>query len=117
MLGGSMGAALRYSVSLLCQHWRCATLPWATFIVNILGCFLLGLLMGLAERHSQFSGGTYLLLTVGLCGAFTTFSTFTSDTFRLADNGQWLIALTYITASIVIGFVMFYLGKSLLIHH
>lgn len=115
MLGGSVGAVLRYAVSLLCQHWRCTTLPWATFLVNIIGCFLLGLLMGLGEKYTNFSGSTYLMLTVGLCGAFTTFSTFSADTFRLVDNGQWLMALAYLAASVVIGFVLFYLGKTIII--
>lgn len=111
MLGGSVGAVLRYWVGLLCKHWHWTALPWGTFIVNIIGCFLLGLFMGLGEKYAHFSGSIYLMLTVGLCGAFTTFSTFTADTFRLMDNGQWLVAIGYLVASIVIGFVLLYVGR------
>lgn len=111
MLGGAVGAALRYGTGLLCNHWRWTTLPWGTLVVNLVGCFLLGLLMGVGERYTHFNGNVYLMLTVGLCGAFTTFSTFTADTFRLLDNGQWLMAIGYVVVSVVLGFVLFYLAR------
>lgn len=110
MTGGAGGAALRYGISMLCKCWRLTALPVATFTVNILGCFLLGLLIGLGSRYAHFSGPAYLMLTVGFCGAFTTFSTFSADTFRLIGNGQCWMALLYLLASIIIGFGLFYLG-------
>lgn len=114
MLGGSVGAALRYCVGLLCQHYRWTSFPWGTLVVNLVGCFLLGLFMGLGEKITDFDSGVYLMLTVGLCGAFTTFSTFTADTFRMMDNGQWLVAAAYMVVSLVVGFMLFYAGRMLL---
>lgn len=114
MLGGAVGAALRYLVGLLCAHFRWTSFPVATFLVNIIGCFLLGMLMAFGEKFTNFSGSTYLMLTVGLCGAFTTFSTFTADTFNLIENGQWYWAVLYLTLSVVVGFVLFYIGKKLM---
>lgn len=114
MLGGAVGAALRYLVGLLCAHWYTNTFPFGTLIVNCLGCLLLGLLLGLAERYTHLGGSSaYLFLTVGVCGAFTTFSSFSADTFRLMDSGNWLFALAYLTATLVLGFLLLYLGRTL----
>lgn len=111
MLGGAVGAGLRYLVALGCSRFRLFDFPLSTFLVNITGCFLLGLLMGLSERYAHLSGAAYLMLTVGICGAFTTFSTFSADTIRLVENGQWWIAVTYLTMSVALGFILFYLGR------
>ncbi|MCQ2284755.1 MAG: fluoride efflux transporter CrcB [Bacteroidales bacterium] len=116
MLGGSVGAALRYLVGVLCLHWRWTSLPWGTLLVNLIGCFLLGMLMGLGEKNTHFNPGLYLMLTVGLCGAFTTFSTFTADAFRMMNNGQWLMPMLYVCVSIVAGFLLFYVGRTLIGH-
>lgn len=114
MLGGAAGAVLRYLTGLLCAHFRFTSLPIGTFVVNLVGCFLLGLFMGLGERYAHLPSNISLLLTVGLCGALTTFSTFTADTFQLLNNGQWLMAIGYLTASIVVGFLLFWLGRKLI---
>lgn len=115
MMGGAIGSTLRYLVQMGCHRLHWTTLPLGTFLVNIIGCFLLGLLYGLGERYTHLSESTMLLLTVGLCGAFTTFSTFSADTIRMMENGQWWIALGYLTASIVIGFLLFYVGKRIML--
>lgn len=115
MCGGAIGAILRYLTGVLCSRWHFTTLPVGTFAVNIIGCFLLGLLMGMGERYTSISGSVYLMLTVGVCGAFTTFSTFTVDTFRLMNNGQWLVAICYLTLSIVLGFVLFWVGRKIIL--
>lgn len=112
MLGGSIGAAMRYLVGVLCTQLRLNSLPVATFLVNILGCFLLGILTGIGERHFFISKEMHILLTVGVCGAFTTFSTFSGDTIRLMEQGHWLIAISYVTLSIILGFAVFFVGKS-----
>lgn len=112
MLGGSVGAALRYLVGILCNRWHWTALPWGTFIVNVVGCFLLGLFMGLGEKYTHLNAGVYLLLTAGLCGAFTTFSTFMADTYRLMDSGQLFVAIGYLCASFVAGFLLFYVGRA-----
>ena len=113
MIGGAVGSALRYLTSLCCQSIRWLALPWGTLIVNLIGCFLLGLLMGAGIRYTSFPKEIYLMLTVGLCGSFTTFSTFSADFFSLSGSSLWL-ALVYLTISIVCGFLLFYAGKSIL---
>lgn len=113
MLGGAIGAALRYLVGLGCNRLAWTSLPLGTLTVNLVGCFLLGLLMALGQKFASFSGAPYLMLTVGVCGAFTTFSTFSADTIRLADNGQWLMVLSYLTLSIIGGFALFYAGRKI----
>lgn len=116
MLGGAIGSALRYLTSLACQSIRWLNLPWGTLAVNVIGCFLLGLLMGLSERYTTFPKEIYLMLTVGLCGSFTTFSTFVSDFFRLNSAGQIGMALVYLAMSIIIGFLFFGLGRFVVVH-
>lgn len=113
MLGGSVGAAARYLVGMCCSNWRFTALPLGTFVVNVLGCFLLGLLLGCTQKSTALPETTCLMLTVGFCGAFTTFSTFTADTFRLMDAGRCWMALTYLTLSVVVGFLLFYLGRKI----
>ena len=115
MLGGAVGSTLRYLVQVGCHHLHWTTLPLGTFMVNIVGCFILGLVLGISERYAHFSEATFMMLSVGLCGAFTTFSTFSADTIRMMGNGQWWIALGYLTASIVTGFMLFYLGRKMIL--
>ena len=86
-------------------------MPWVTLAVIVMGCFLLGLLMGVGERYTSFPKEIYLMLTVGLCGSFTTFSTFSSDFFRLNNAGQIGMALIYLIVSIVVGFLLFGVGR------
>lgn len=86
-------------------------MPWGTLSVNVVGCFLLGLLIGLGERYTSFPKEVYLMLTVGLCGSFTTFSTFAADFFRLHDAGQFVHALAYLAASVLLGFAVFALAR------
>ncbi len=115
MLGGAIGAALRFLVGQACSRWTLAHLPLGTLVVNLVGCFLLGILMALGQKYTSFSGAPYLMLTAGVCGAFTTFSTFSADSIRLMDNGQWLTVLTYFTLSIIGGFALFYLGRKIIL--
>lgn len=113
MMGGAIGALLRYGVSRLCAGVTFLALPVGTLVVNLAGCLLLGLLTGFAEQHVSLPRGLMLMLTVGLCGAFTTFSTFSAENVRMMENGQVLTVLLYVTLSIVIGFLLFFLGKQI----
>lgn len=113
MLGGALGALARYCVAQLCAGVRLLTLPVGTFAVNIVGCFLLGLLTGLGEHNAGFSRPLMLLLTTGFCGAFTTFSTFSGETVKAAEAGQVWQAAAYVAASIAIGFLFFWWGRKL----
>lgn len=115
MLGGAVGSALRYITGIACQSVRWLNMPWGTVVVNITGCFLLGMLLGLGERYTSIQKDIYLMLTVGLCGSFTTFSTFAADIFRLNETGHFWLALGYLTLSVVCGFLLFVFGNYLIV--
>lgn len=104
-LGSFVGGVMRYALSLLL---RCdSAFPWATFGVNLLGCLLIGLIMGWSSRLSQ---EWTLLLTVGLCGGFTTFSTFSKESFLLLQSGSYALLALYVLASLLLGIGLVALG-------
>lgn len=87
--GGAVGAMMRYGVTLLCVAWQCSA-TWGTLMVNVVGSFAIGLLTG------SVHGTQWLLFaTVGLCGGFTTFSTFSMQTLALLQSGQYGQAVLY----------------------
>ena len=86
--GGALGSVARFLVARAFEHCECGSFPWATFVVNVLGCLLIGLFSALSSRGGFFSDDLRLLLTVGLCGGFTTFSTFMNENSALLRDGQ-----------------------------
>lgn len=108
-LGGGLGSVLRYVIS---THLNTAEnqLYLGTFLVNILGCLLLGIIVGLSLRNSWLSGETTLLLGVGFCGGFTTFSTFGLEMQTLLREGHIGMFLLYAFGSLVIGMLLVALG-------
>jgi fluoride exporter len=100
--GGFVGAPSRYLLDRAVNRRIESDLPWGTFIVNVSGAFLLGLLTGLVLAHHLSPTGKALLGT-GFCGAYTTFSTFTFETIRLVEVGQILEAAAYVVASVLVG--------------
>ncbi|HRI19970.1 MAG TPA: fluoride efflux transporter CrcB [Panacibacter sp.] len=101
--GSGIGGVARYGM----QTWILKLYPFAfpvgTFIVNIAGCFLIGLFYALSEKGNMFSPDWRLALTTGLCGGFTTFSAFGYENMSLLKTGDYVTAGLYITASIVLG--------------
>lgn len=112
-LGGFTGSVLRYAVSRAMTHFPAASLPLGTLTVNILGCLLLGLLTGLFERHGSLSPEARLFFTTGLCGGFTTFSTFMGENFAMARSGQYPLLLAYLAISLTAGFALFFAGYAI----
>ena len=112
-LGGFIGSVLRYLVSRLTAGVDFASLPLGTLTVNVLGCFVLGLLTGLFERTGNLSPELRLLLTTGLCGGFTTFSTFSNETLQLLLGGHTAVAVFYVVSSLLAGGVMVWAGLRL----
>lgn len=109
--GGFIGCVARYLISLLIsQCFGAPAFPYATLVVNIVGCFLIGLLGGLAENTNMFSPEMQLFLTVGILGGFTTYSAFGYQTVMLARDEQIVPAILNLSAHIILGFGAVWLG-------
>ena len=111
-LGGFIGSVLRYICSIACSKILISNFPIGTFFVNILGCFLIGLLI----NSSIINLSNYYLnelLIIGLLGGFTTFSTFGLESYNLIKNGFTAMSIVYIIASIVFGLIAIYIGSKL----
>ncbi len=110
MLGGSLGALSRYGVSLLATRLFGSTFPWGTLIVNLSGCFLIGLSFALAERTSFMNPSVRLFFVTGYLGALTTFSTFALETFTSMRAETHLITVANFLSNNVIGVALVFLG-------
>lgn len=109
-VGGFVGAVLRYGMGLVPFE---GAFPWATFAVNLLGAVAIGALTEAAGRTEGLSSEALLFLKTGLCGGFTTFSTFSLETVELLEGGQLALGATYAGASLVCCLVGVLLGKVL----
>ena len=109
-IGGGTGSVLRFIISMLWKHislnprYEGILFPWPTFIANILGCFMIGLFYQYSERWG-LSIEMRLLLTTGLCGGFTTFSTFSYEGVTLLNSGNYGTYALYVISSITLGLI------------
>ncbi len=102
-LGGGIGSVFRYLASVLTQKYVQSAFPWATFIVNVLGCLIIGLLIGILAKQEAENTTVKWLFVTGFCGGFTTFSTFALENIKLFQSGNTLLALLYIALSVLLG--------------
>ncbi|MGI6606817.1 MAG: fluoride efflux transporter CrcB [Peptococcia bacterium] len=109
-LGGALGALGRYGLSTWIANRGNDPFPWGTFVVNILGCFLLGLIYVLGTEKLLINPQVRSMITVGFLGAFTTFSTFSLETVNLLRNGEVIMAMLYVFGSITVGLIGVWLG-------
>ena len=107
--GSFIGGIARYLVSLAMKGIS-KGFPWATLLVNLLGCLIIGLLWGFLSRNASESTSWGLFLTVGLCGGFTTFSTFSKEALTMLQTGQIWGFASYIALSILAGIALVALG-------
>jgi len=108
--GGFIGSVARYLVSRLNTQVEWLSIPVGTLAVNVLGSFLIGFLIGISERSPVLTVELRMFLMVGLCGGFTTFSSFSGENLMLMRNGQFLPLFLYTGLSILLGFTAVYLG-------
>jgi len=108
-LGSGVGGSLRFLTSRYLKFSIMGSFPLATFVVNIVGCFLIGLFTGMFNSN-VISQDVKNLLTVGLCGGFTTFSTFTNENFLLSKSGDVMMTAIYIAASLIVGMLALWAG-------
>lgn len=101
-LGGALGSAARYLLTVLIQSRAGAGFPVATLLINVTGSILLGFLMRYSLESVTASPEVRLLLTTGFCGGYTTFSTFSYETARLMEDGEWRRGAVYVVASVVL---------------
>lgn len=113
-LGGAIGSVARFKLSGLVlhhtSHWR---FPAGTFAVNVIGCFIAGLLAGMAVKQEVFSPDARVFLFTGLLGGFTTFSAFGLETLLLFKRGEAGVAITNAALSVAVGLIVAWLGYGL----
>ncbi|MFG2307890.1 fluoride efflux transporter CrcB [Streptomyces sp. NPDC048566] len=112
IVGAAVGAPLRYLADRAVQTRHDTLFPWGTFLVNVTGCLLLGLLTGAASA-GHASGHVQLLVGTGLCGALSTYSTFSYETLRLTETGAGLYAAANVVASVAAGLGAAFAGAAL----
>ena len=107
-IGGGLGSISRYGITRLLFSYK-LNFPMATFLANVLSCIILGVLLGYILKNGMPENQKLLLLT-GFCGGFSTFSTFSAETFQLMQNGMPALALLYIALSVLVCLFCIYLG-------
>jgi CrcB protein len=109
--GSFIGGVARYLVSRFIQNNVFTSFPVGTIVVNVLGCFLIGLIFGLSERGNIMSAEWRMFLTIGFCGGFTTFSTFAYENVALLRDGNYFLFALYVGLSVFLGLLAIYLGN------
>jgi CrcB protein len=109
-VGGGIGSLLRYALSRWVNNTIISHFPFGTFMVNMIGCFLIGFIIFYTERYQEHVQEWRLLLVTGLCGGFTTFSSFSVENVQLINDGRAGVAFLYSIGSIALGFLATYGG-------
>lgn len=109
-IGGSLGSMLRYLVSVLTGRFVQSAFPLPTLLVNLTGCFLIGLLAGALSHVMDGNTNLRLLLITGFCGGYTTFSAFAYENLQLIESQQFTLAIAYTLLSVVLGIGLVWTG-------
>jgi CrcB protein len=109
-LGGAMGALARYQLTVAIQGRIPAAFPWGTFIVNVTGCFVMGVVTTLLTDRLVVHPNWRFLIPIGFIGAYTTFSAFEMETFLAMTDGAWLIGAMNVIGSVAAGYFALWLG-------
>lgn len=109
-IGGGLGSIVRFELGQKISRFAGTAFPWGTVLVNATSCLILGLLLNLFEGKGTFHTSARLLLFVGFCGGFSTFSSFTLQTFELMKSGHLILAALNIIMSVVVCLFSFWAG-------
>lgn len=112
-LGGFIGSVLRYLTGKGAAALHLTSFPAATLTVNLLGCLLIGIFWGLFDKTRLSGASESAFLIAGLCGGFTTFSSFADEIWRMTDRGAWLTAIMYLSVSVIFGILLVAAGRYL----
>lgn len=113
-IGGFIGSVSRYLVSGLAQSIsKSISFPYGTFVVNMIGCFFIGLLAHLSDARGLFSDSSRAFVFIGILGGFTTFSAFSNETFNLFHDGETSSAMLNIIGQVVIGLGSVWFGRAI----
>ena len=112
-IGSFVGGSLRMVISKYIQLAVVGSFPLGTMVVNVLGCFLIGIFSSLSSDNGGVSPAVRLMLTTGFCGGFTTFSTFSLEILSLFEEGKFTIGLFYIVLSVLLGVLALFAAKNL----
>ena len=107
--GGGLGSGIRYLVTIAMNQYS-KVLPFGTFTVNLLGCLLIGIIFGYAQKGNTLTSNQTILLATGFCGGFTTFSAFANENLELIKNGEIFNFLFYTIGSVLIGILAVFIG-------
>lgn len=113
-LGGGIGSVCRYLLTLWINRQLTTAFPTGTFVVNITGCLLIGVLYGIAIRYSWFNAEWRLFLITGICGGYTTFSAFSYEAVGLLREGNYSFFLLYVAGSVILGLLATMGGTALM---
>ena len=109
-LGGGIGSSCRFLISNIINNSFKSFHYLGTFSVNVIGCIIVGIVMGFLQKENNFNQNYLLLFSSGFCGGFTTFSAFANENLDLIKNGNFSVFFLYIISSVVFGIAAAYLG-------
>lgn len=112
-VGGAAGSVVRFLLARMVQNFTVVPFPAGTMFVNVLGCFVIGVIYGLCSGRCRFDDSMVLLLTTGFCGGFTTFSTFSAESLALFRSGSIVTGAIYAGGSVALGIAAVALGMQI----